>query len=107
MVLPVANYAYFGCNLKTNGALEDPRVGPFSMGLVVPLQLFIVHTATLDGQPIDYLDSIVIHGQDGDFVSRLNYGKYRLPPGFFRHHENRLQGCQGLPPFRCWSVCLH
>jgi hypothetical protein len=74
MVLPVINSPYFACNKLTDGALEDPRVGPFKMAFGCENNPFIVHTATLDGQDIDYLDSIVTHGQDGDFVTRLNYG---------------------------------
>jgi hypothetical protein len=71
MVLPAVNLLYVGCNTDT-GELEDPRLGPAVLAELFPDVVF--RKATLDNNNTEYLDSLKVLGQDGDFVARLTFG---------------------------------
>jgi hypothetical protein len=62
MVLTVVNFPYWACD--TEGALEDPRLGPATLqDLVTTLRIV---KATVDGKDIDFQDALMIVTQDGD-----------------------------------------
>jgi hypothetical protein len=62
MVLPAVNLFYWACD--TEGAVEDPRLGPEFLQNVVPFQKIL--KATLDGKNVSSLDAVKVVLQDGD-----------------------------------------